>query len=126
LGVLAIPAYPRLQVEDVALIPAFSPLFRPNLGAVIYVQITGRGTFHIDRVSVRLGDVAVLAGATTNNLILQGISQRLVVVGDCNYFGSHTTTLTVTIDGTWSPFANVQIPVSVSSTFPVQQSAWQT
>jgi hypothetical protein len=124
LGAFFIPAYPRLQVEDVTLIPAFSPLFRPNLSVVIQVQIVGRNMFHIDHVSVGLGDVSCYpGGAITSSLILPG---DVVVVAGCDYFGSHTTTLAVTIDGTWSLFPGVQIPVSVSSTFPVHQSAWHT
>jgi len=116
LAVLAIPTYPRLQVEDVNLTSTTS--FTPTFSGTARVQIAGQGTFYIVRVSVDLGYAPCVVKSTPSSVTLP---QEFSIYIECLYFGSDTTTLAVTISGNWSPFGSVQIPVSLSSQIPIQQ-----
>jgi hypothetical protein len=97
-----------------------------TFGGTVGLRIAGRGLFYIAHVSVALGHgPCEWAVPTSASLTLPqefGIQVECTLLVPIASGPIATTTLVVRIDGTWSPFGNVQIPVSVSSELPVEST----
>ena len=120
-GVVTFTAYPGLQVTDVRLWGRGLEFGAGSVSGTVTVQVSGRGTFHLQRVGVTLG------GSTCSVQVSEatfGLPWRTELqVTQCSVTsGLLNTYLVVSIDGTWAPAGGLTIVVHLSAETAVQWS----